>query len=457
MTTARSADTPSDTDREWVRLADGTGPAPARRPPPSARRVLARFVLGNIVTVALLMVGIVWASGRAAESESLAGARMTTDLLASVVVEPALPPDLATADQEALDAFDRKIRPAAVAVGLVRMKIWSPDGRIVYSDEPRLIGDRFPLGEEQTEALAGGPTASEVSDLDQRENRFERSPGRLVEVYRRIQTRDGQPLLFETYSSYENATSRQVSIFLTFAPISTTALLLLLLVQLPLADRMMRQLRDGEQERLELLARAADASSDERRRIAGSLHDGIVQDLAAASLIISGATEGRRVSDESALKAAGRAVRDSVTALRSLLIEIYPPHLSKAGLPPALHNLVSRLLPYGVEAHVEVADDLEPPPDVAALVFRVAQEALINIARHARARHVTVAVRREDDGVELLIIDDGTGFDAPSAHRESGHFGLRVLTDLAREAGATLDLATAPGAGTAVRLRVPVA
>src|SRR3712207_7428263 len=59
---------------------------------------------------------------------------------------------------------------------------------------------------------------------------------------------------------------------------SSDLLLLLLLVQLPLADRMMRQLRDGERERLELLARAADASSDERRRIAGSLHDGIVQE-----------------------------------------------------------------------------------------------------------------------------------------------------------------------------------
>src|SRR3712207_8181938 len=142
---------------------------------------------------------------------------------------------------------------------------------------------------------------------------------------------------------------------------SSDLLLLLLLVQLPLADRMMRQLRDGERERLELLARAADASADERRRIAGSLHDGIVQDLSAASLIISGAADGRRVSDESALQAAGQAVRDSVTALRSLLIEIYPPHLSQAGLPSALRNLVSRLLPHGVEAHVEVADDLEPP------------------------------------------------------------------------------------------------
>jgi two-component system, NarL family, sensor kinase len=208
---------------------------------------------------------------------------------------------------------------------------------------------------------------------------------------------------------------------------------------------------------LELLARAADASSDERRRIAGSLHDGIVQDLSAASLIISGAADGGPVSDESALRAAGRAVRDSVTALRSLLIEIYPPHLARAGLPSALRNLASRLLPYGVEADVEVPDDLAPPEEVAALVFRVAQEAMINIARHARARHVTLTVRHDDDAVGLVVADDGIGFDPDVASHETGHFGLSVLVDLARESGATLDLATGPGTGTAVRLRVPLA
>jgi signal transduction histidine kinase len=457
MTTARPADTPPRLQPEWVRLADGSAPLPAARRPPTARSVLTRFVVGNVVAVALLMVGIVWASGRAAEAESLSDARTATDLLATVVVQPAQPEDLAAADPDTLAALDAAVRPAAAAAGLVRVKIWSRDGRILYSDEPRLIGDTFPLREDETAALDTGRTASELSDLDEPENRFERSQGELVEVYRRIQTPAGERLLFETYSGYDDATARQVSIFLTFAPISATALLLLLLVQLPLADRMVRRLRDGERERLELLARAADASSDERRRIAGSLHDGIVQDLSAASLIISGATDGSHVSDESALRAAGRAVRESVTALRSLLIEIYPPHLARAGLPSALRNLVSRLLPHGVEAQVDVPDDLEPPGEVAALVFRVAQEALINIARHSRARHVTVAVRRDDGGVELLVADDGTGFDAGLATHETGHFGLSVLVDLAREAGATLDLATAPGAGTSLRLRVPVA
>src|SRR3712207_8993921 len=79
--------------------------------------------------------------------------------------------------------------------------------------------------------------------------------------------------------------------------------------------------------------------SDERRRIAGSLHDGIVQDLSAASLIISGAADAGRVSDESPLRAAGRAVRESVTALRSLLIEIYPPDRKSTRLNSSHANI----------------------------------------------------------------------------------------------------------------------
>jgi signal transduction histidine kinase len=456
MTTARRTGLPQDADRNWVRLADGTPPAPGGRRAPTTRRVVTRFIVGNLVAVALLMVGIVWASGRAAMAESLSGARISTDLLAEVVVEPNLSADFPSSDDDTGTAFDRAVREAATAAGLRRVKIWGPDGTILYSDEPRLVGERFPLQEDEQQVLETGQTASGISDLDEEENRFEPDGVSLVEVYRRVETPDGQALLFETYSDFDDATARQVDVFLTFAPISATAILLLVLIQLPLGDRMVRQLRDGERERVELLARAADATNDERRRIAGTLHDGIVQDLSAASLVISGAVEAGPSRDDSALRAAGRAVRDSVTALRSLLIEIYPPHLARAGLPSALRYLASRLLPHGVEARVEVPDDLDPPPEVAALVFRIAQESLINIGRHARARRVTVTVRQDDAGVELLVVDDGVGFELDPAGRERGHFGLSVLVDLARGSGATLDLSTAPGAGTAVRLRVPV-
>ncbi|MCW2635110.1 MAG: putative signal transduction histidine kinase [Blastococcus sp.] len=454
--------------RPWVRIAGGfpEGHPGRRRRPPTAARVLTQFVVSNLAAVALLLAGTVWASGRAAEKESLADARAAADALASVVVEPALTDEILTGDPGTLAVLD------AVAAGmrrdaeLVRIKIWAGDGTIVYSDEPRLVGTAYPLGPDEQEALRSGDTYAEVSDLEKPENRYERARGwQLLEVYRRVHTPSGEPLLFETYFRYGDATARQVDIWLTFAPISVTALLLLLLLQLPLGHRMIRQLRAGEQERQALQTRTADASIDERRRIAGSLHDGIVQDLSAASYVLSGAVQGleNRAPEgtgeiTASLRAARTAVRDSVTALRSLLIEIYPAHLSEAGLPSALRDLATRLRPRGVDVVVRVPTDVDVPPDVAALVFRVAQEALINVAKHAGARRVTLEVRTEVDAVTLEVTDDGVGFDpdVSTADTRSGHFGLRVVADLADAAGATLDVATAPGEGTALRLRVPL-
>jgi two-component system NarL family sensor kinase len=453
--------------RAWVRLVDGGSPGrgPAgRRRPPSPRRVLAQFVLANLAAVALLMAGGVWASGRAAESESLSDARTFSDVLATVLVEPALTDAVLDGDAGALAALDGVVAQARRDTALVRIKIWDPSGRIVYSDEARLIGASFGLGEDEREALRTGETAAEISTLSEPENRYERSQGELLEVYRRISTPAGRPLLFETYLRYDDATARQREILLTFAPISATVLLLLLLVQLPLGDRMVRQLREGEKERLGLQARAADASIDERRRVAGSLHDGIVQDLAGASYVLSGAADqlaGGAVPAERAetirtgVRAAEGALRGSVAALRSLLIEIYPPHLAQAGLPSALRGLADRLRPRGVTLRIDVPDEVDVPPETAALLFRVAQEALINVGRHARAHQVILRLTQHERDVVLEVEDDGIGFDAAEG-AAAGHFGLRVLADLAEAAGATLDLATAPGVGTALRMEVPL-
>lgn len=450
----------------WVRLVDGVQAAPGRsgRPAPTARRVLGQFVVANLVAVGLLLAGSVWASGRAAESESLADARTTADVLATVLVEPVLTDGVVTGDAASLRSLDEVISSALRDAELVRVKIWDSSGRIVYSDEPRLIGAEFPFGEEEQEALRSGDTNAELSDLSKPENRFERSMGVLLEVYRRVTTPSGEPLLFETYLRYDDVAARQREIWLTFAPISVTVLLLLLLFQLPLGDRMVRQLRAGEAERLGLQERAADASTDERRRIAGSLHDGIVQDLAAVSYVLAGSADrlaappsrGTTAEVTEDVRAAAGTVRGAVAALRSLLIEIYPDDLAQAGLPAALRGMADRLQPRGGTLRVDVPDGLDVPPETAALVFRVAQEALINVAKHAAATEVLLRVHQEKHRVVLEIVDDGAGFDPAAAATADGHFGLRVLTDLAAAAGATLDLATAPGRGTMLRMEVPL-
>ena len=84
------------------------------------------------------------------------------------------------------------------------MKIWRADGTILYSDETRLIGARYPLGEEEHDVLRRGGTRAEVSDLDKPENRFETGSGGLVEVYTRIVSPEDEPMLFEVYYSADD-------------------------------------------------------------------------------------------------------------------------------------------------------------------------------------------------------------------------------------------------------------
>jgi two-component system NarL family sensor kinase len=437
--------------------------------PPSARRVVARFLAANLVIVAVLVAGSLWASHAAARSESLADACVSTRLLASMLVEPNLTDAVLTGDPQALAELDGMVAGPLSDAAVVRIKIWDDDLQIVYSDEPRLIGQAFPDDGQRRTLLRSGGMVADLSDLTADENVFEHSGDRrLLEVYRQVTAPTGERLLLETYFDYEQVTSRQVHIWRRFAPISAFVLVAMLVLQCPLVARMLRRVRQADHERLRLHARAADASTDERRRIASSLHDGVVQDLSAAPLFMSQAVDRlRRRPDTDAtgdhaaaedLSAVATAVRNSVASLRSLLIELYPPHLAEAGLPAALSDLADRVQARGIATQLQVPAVLDLPPEVEALLFRVAQEGLSNAVKHAPGSTVVLSLTRVPGLVTMVVRDDGAGFhpataaDAPG----TGHFGMRVLTDLARAAGAALDLATAPGQGTALRLQVPL-
>ncbi|MCW2699649.1 MAG: putative signal transduction histidine kinase [Blastococcus sp.] len=448
----------------WTSLVEGAADRESRRRTPTVGRVVGRFVAANLVGVVLLLAGSVWASRQAAQDEALSEARHTADLIATLLVEPHIGDDLPAGDAQAVARLDDVLRGRLASAEVMRVKIWAPDGRIVYSDEPRLVGAQYPLSKEDQEALEDGVTRAELSDLSRPENRYERSEGQVLEVYRVIRTPSGAPLLFETYSSYDEATSRERDIWLRFAPISAGALLILLLLQIPLARRMVVQLRAGQREREQLQARVVDTSTEERRRIAGSLHDGIVQDVSASALLVAGAADrlrsgstGRSADVADVLGQAATALRESVGSLRSLLVEIYPPNLRQAGLAPALADLAARLRPRGVDVRIHVPESLDLPPQTATLMFRVAQEALLNVAKHADSSTVEVTVTETESRHQLQISDDGIGFDLADVRQRprQGHLGLSLLTDLAAAGGADLAFRTAAGDGTCLRLEVP--
>jgi two-component system, NarL family, sensor kinase len=445
----------------WLRLSGTQARTPPDRPV-RPRTVVIQVIAGTLAVVIGVAVAGAFASRRVAEREAVTDAAHTTDMIARQVVQPAITNGLVSGNPAALSAIGRVVRQQVLSPSLVRVKLWTATGRIVYSDEPRLIGKKFPLGSDERASLARPVVHAEVSDLQRPENRYERGRGKLLEVYRPVWTPSGQPLLFETYSPYSLVTQRTSQLWRGFAGITISSLLILVVLLLPVLWRLLKRITRAQSQREVLLQRAVDASEEERQRIAGTLHDGPVQELAATSFVVAGAAEKAADSGQpelaEMLTAAAGAVRASIQGLRSLLVDIYPPSLTSAGLVPALTDLTEVLAARNIATHLSLAEDAAARlgPAQQQLVFRIARECLRNAARHAGARNVEVRLFRDGHSNVVEIYDDGTGFDPALAldNPEDGHFGLRILTDLAVNAGADLLLATAPGAGCRWRLEV---
>jgi signal transduction histidine kinase len=426
---------------------------------------VGQFALAGVL--ALLLVGYATsvASRRVGEREAIVNARATTVVKAQGVVEPAVTEGLLTGKPDAVRRVGEVVERDVLDDSLVRVRIWTPEGTVVYSDEPRSIGLEYELGPDELESLETGVIEAEVSDLAKPENRYERGFGKLLEVYLPIRTPEGRLLLFEAYYRYDAVEASGAELWRSFAPIALGALVLLELVQIPLAWSLARRLRQRLREREGLLRRALDASEVERRQIAADLHDGVVQDLAGVHYALAAAArsegppgpgdaDGTRMLEDTA-----DTVRESIKALRSLLVEIYPPNIEEEGLASTLSDLLARSSARGVDAELDTAELREPlPTPVAGLLYRVAQEGVRNALNHADARTLRVRVSNPDRSAVIEVIDDGRGFesagDGPPA--EEGHFGLRGLAGLVADAGGTLDVRSAPGEGTTLRVEVPL-
>jgi signal transduction histidine kinase len=381
------------------------------------------------------------------------------------VIEPALSSGLLTTDAGDLDKFDRLVRSRVVGGEIIRVKIWDANGQIIYSDEPRLIGETFTLGPEQQQVLDNGGSDAEVSDLSKSENEYENQLGQVLEVYTRVVAPNGDPLLFELYLTDTNLQARADELYSLFRPLTVGGILLFLIVTTPLVWLLSRRADAAAADRERYLVMATEASDAERRRVARDLHDGVVQDLAGTSFALSGlardvdtGSEGdaasKRLSQE--LERLASAVRSSLLALRSLLVEIYPPQLDGAGLGAALQDLVAPAQEAGVDVRLDVADTDSLSNQTTALVWRTAQECVRNALRHGSPSKLDISVQVGGGAPTALlrVVDNGRGFEI-SRDVPVDSFGLRGLRDLAREAGGTLTVESSPGKGTAVTLAVP--
>jgi two-component system, NarL family, sensor kinase len=432
--------------------------------PPSVTSAVLRFTIASVLAIAVVVVGGFFALRGVTVREAERDTSDRVELQGGLVESAGLTDGLLRGDPEAIARVDDVVVARLLSDTVVRVKIWSRDGRILYSDEPALIGQRFELGEDERELFTTGGAEAELSDLSQPENRFERQEGKLLEAHTPIRTPNGTPVLFETYGRFESTSANGRRLLRALAPTLIAALVVLLLSQVPLAWSLARRLQRGYREREVLLERAIEASDHERRRIAADLHDGVVQDLAGVAFglapLADSAERRGAVDDAAALRDSTGRLRHGMRALRTLLVEIHPPSLESAGLEATLHDLLSSLQARDITTELHVDDRAVAGSPADPLVYRVAREALRNVAAHADASSVLVEVTREDPSIiRLTVTDDGRGFDAAqrAGRAQEGHVGLTLLEDLVAQQGGTLVVRSQPGEGTTVELEVPAA
>jgi PAS domain S-box-containing protein len=209
------------------------------------------------------------------------------------------------------------------------------------------------------------------------------------------------------------------------------------------------------------LAHAAQqlAAEGERQRLARDLHDSVSQALYGVAL---GANTALRVLDTdrsrtlTALNYVVSMAEAALAEMRSLVLGLRPGALETEGLTVALKYLVAALrVRYTLDVELSLCDEPDAPPAIKDALYHICQEAIHNAARHAAPTKLGVSLTRTLEGLQLEVRDDGVGFDHQVPH--PGHFGLRSMRERAASVGGSLEITSAPGLGTHVRVSVPLA
>lgn len=210
-------------------------------------------------------------------------------------------------------------------------------------------------------------------------------------------------------------------------------------------------------ERRRLMAHLVQAQEEERRKIAADIHDDSIQAMTAASLRLQQLRKHTTTEQQQELIVRiDEAVRESITRLRRLMFDLRPPALDRTGLGPALRELLDRMrADTDIECSLDDRLTAQPSSDLRIELYRITQEALTNVRKHAKASHVTIELQRAEQGFHIRIADDGAGFDVPTRSGEPGHLGLVAMRERAEIAGGWWTVESRPGHGTVVDFWIP--
>jgi PAS domain S-box-containing protein len=248
---------------------------------------------------------------------------------------------------------------------------------------------------------------------------------------------------------------------ISLSPLPTDEGLLVIAAVRDVTDRKLaeKQLARSQEvaERRRLVAHLVQAQEEERRKIAADIHDDSIQAMTAASLRLQQLRKHLTTEQQQeVITRLDEAVRESITRLRRLMFDLRPPTLDRTGVGPAVRELLERIR---AETDIDYTLDdkltTEPSTDLRIELYRITQEALTNIRKHAGAHHVKVELRQLEQGYQVHIADDGVGFDVASRSGQAGHLGLVAMRERATIAGGWWTLDSKPGRGTTVDFWLP--
>lgn len=426
------------------------------------RWVLLRHVLA-LAVVALVVLGLVlWQGERTAERQARQATELNVRTLAYAFAAPLHSADLSQDVGAWSETVDAAVAGAEGGPRVREVKVWRPmgDGRaeVLYSTRAGEIGKRS-RDDSPDEVIAPNETA--IREVDPRRSAGLGPGVDLYEAYVGFTDARERPFVLEVYKPVRDRGQYRAALLRSWLPISLGGVGLLGVATLPLSLRLSRRVSETERELGSVARHALDAVSEEKRRIGAELHEHVVQDLSGARLLLGSLRGGDRPSTGAVLDRLDDILAGDLDVLRGMLDGVHTVEWS--GLPFAVAVTAwcreIGLDPERVTCEVEGGVALEQAPTRTA--FRIVKEALRNVHKHAGEATVVVRARATgplgEQGAELVVTvdDDGRGFAPGAGDTESEHAGTRIMTYTAEAVGGSVEIASEPGEGASVRVRVP--
>lgn len=460
---------------------------------PFARFSLVRLLLagGAVILLAGMLVVGTWV-GSEIESGVINRAGLVTSLYVDSIVAPHLQTLAGEGQLRDTDraALDRLLSGTPLGQHIVAFKVWAPDGRILYSTNPALIGRRFEVKPALASAFAGA-VRSHIADLTEPENEFERQQWpRLIETYAPVRAANTGTIVAvsEFYQTTDDLAQEVRAARLRSWLMVSTATLVMFLLLAALVRRasntivsQQSELRTRVTQLTALLAQNEQLHQRVRRaaarttalnerflhRIAADLHDGPGQGLALAlmrmdtladvcSTCQTAIAKERTVGEE--FRTLHSALQTALDDMRAVSGGLHLPEIGQLSLAETARRAVRD---YERKAGLAIAlsmDDVprEAPLPVKITLFRLLQESLANGFRHGGGADQRVTLNTRDGQLLVEVADGGTGFDLQTAVAE-GHLGLAGMRERVEILGGTFNVESAPGRGTVIRASLPMA